>query len=69
MASPMQEPYVGSECKSCNYGTMRVPANGQEWHLVCSECSSILFCYTPLPHQERFHSDGTKYLLYAGGLN
>lgn len=67
MTSVMQKPYIDTVCQNCNFGNMKLPSNGQEWHLVCSECSAILFCYTPLPHQEQFHRDGTKYLLYAGG--
>jgi hypothetical protein len=67
MTSLMQQPYIGMTCDHCSYGKMTEPANGQEWHLECDECKAILFCYTPLPHQEDFHKDNAKYKLYAGG--
>lgn len=67
MASPMQQPYLDNSCEHCGYGRMVEPSNGQEWHLECSECGAILFCYIPLPHQEEFHKDPAKYRMYAGG--
>jgi hypothetical protein len=67
MTSPMQKPYVNSLCPTCGYGYLAIPSNGQEWHLQCTECRTMLFCYTPLPHQLDFHNDEHKFILYAGG--
>lgn len=67
MTSIMQRPYVGRLCDHCKIGKYIIPANGQEWHCICDECRAILFCYTPLPHQVKFHADPSKYRLYAGG--
>jgi phage terminase large subunit len=64
----MQEPYLGRICDHCKLGKYILPTSGQEWHLVCQECRAILFCYTPLPHQQRFHADKAKYRMYAGGF-
>ena len=63
----MQQPYLGRLCDHCKIGNYILPSSGQEWHLVCQECRAILFCYTPLPHQEEFHADKAKYRMYAGG--
>lgn len=67
MASEQQLPYIDQECVECKRGTYQVPANGQEWHLVCSDCNTLVMAYEPLPHQEAFHADPTKYRLFAGG--
>lgn len=65
--SRMQEPYHQTLCKLCGYGKMEVPMDGNEWNLECEDCGSLLFCYTPLPHQILFHEDNAKYKMYAGG--
>jgi PBSX family phage terminase large subunit len=65
--SIMQKPYYQSKCKRCKYGEMNVMNDGNEWNLECTDCGAILFCYTPLPHQIKFHQDGSKYRMYAGG--
>jgi hypothetical protein len=67
MASLMQKPYLGSTCKRCNYGTMQEMEDGNEWNLECKDCSAVLFCYNPLPHQVKFHQDKSKYRMFAGG--
>lgn len=48
-------------------GIFELPKNGQEWHLECDQCETILFCYIPMPHQEAFHKDTSKYRMWAGG--
>lgn len=62
----MQEKFLQNPCKVCGQGYYQEPVNGQEWHLVCDECQSILFCYDPLPHQIDFHADPHKYKMFAG---
>lgn len=34
----------------------------------CSRCENFMLHYHPLPHQMRFHSDKTKYKMFAGGF-
>lgn len=65
--SDMQRPYINQTCEVCEQGTYQLPESDQEWHLVCDECGSIYFCYTPMPHQAAFHKDPHKYKLFAGG--
>ena len=67
MGSPMQDKFLNDVCHKCGQGTYQEPSNGQEWHLVCSECGTVFFCYDPLPHQAAFHADPHKYKLFAGG--
>src|SRR5690625_7849168 len=66
-ASKMQEPYVDHLCEECQYGTYQLPENGQEWHVKCNECNTIVLCYDPLDHQAAFHADTHKYRMFAGG--
>lgn len=67
MPSKMQEKHLGSICPQCSYGTMQEPNTGQEWHLECTECGTILFCYEPLPHQVQFHADSSRIKAFFGG--
>lgn len=67
MISKVQEADHLSLCPECRYGRFQVPVNGQEWHLECDNCDTILFCYRPMPHQEAFHKDRTKFRMFAGG--
>jgi phage terminase large subunit len=67
MVSVMQKPYHKTPCNNCHDGEYILTNDCGEWNLECDECQAILFCYTPLPHQEEFHKDPHKYKLYAGG--
>jgi hypothetical protein len=67
MSSLMQKPYIGQTCYHCKIGSFQVPSNGQEWHLDCTECNAVLFCYNPMPHQAKFHQDPSKFKAFFGG--
>lgn len=67
MPSAMQKPYVGKECPECRVGRFKVPNNGQEWHVECDYCDTVLLTYDPMPHQAAFHADPHKYRMLAGG--
>jgi PBSX family phage terminase large subunit len=67
MPSKMTEPFIKKTCQHCNIGHYVEFPDENEWNVQCNECSAILFCYNPLPHQQLFHADGAKYRLYAGG--
>jgi hypothetical protein len=67
MPSKMQLPYFKKTCAHCNMGNYIEFPEGNEWNLFCNECGAIMFCYTPLPHQEMFHADPSKYRMFAGG--
>lgn len=67
VASKMQKPYLGQDCTVCNIGTFQEPINGQEWHLTCDHCNTILWCYTPQDYQAEFHKDRTKIKGFFGG--
>lgn len=63
----MQKPYVDKPCNHCSLGTYEVPLSGQEWHVTCNECSTVMFCYEPQPYQAEFHEDESKFKAFFGG--
>jgi phage terminase large subunit len=67
MASKMIEKFIGQTCQSCHFGVYKEFSDGNEWNVICNDCGAIQFCYEPLPHQVEFHSDPSKYRLFAGG--
>jgi hypothetical protein len=67
MPSKMTEKYIGTTCKHCGMGRMIEFPNENEWNLFCNECNAFMFCYDPLPHQQAFHADSSKYRMFAGG--
>lgn len=66
MPSIMQKPHLDKTC-DCGMGKFVEPGDGNEWSLICNDCSKVLFCYEPLPHQAKFHADKSKFRLFAGG--
>lgn len=67
MPSQMTAKFVGKICDHCKIGNYIEFPDGNEWNLQCNECRAILFCYDPLPHQQAFHADKSKYRMFAGG--
>ncbi len=61
--------FLGTTCKQCGAGTYIETDGANEWWVKCDDCSHLLFCYQPMPHQLRFHRDPTKFKMYAGKLN
>ena len=61
------EKYLGTKCAKCHHGTMIETDNSCEWWVRCDDCGHLVFCYEPMPHQQRFHSDSAKFKLYGGG--
>lgn len=59
--------YLGTKCTKCHHGTMIETDNNCEWWTKCDDCSHLVFCYEPMPHQKRFHQDPAKFKLYGGG--
>jgi hypothetical protein len=64
MTKPIDN-FIGETCEHCGYGTMN--EINSDWWIKCNDCGALKFCYIPLPHQERFHADPSKYKLFAGG--
>jgi phage terminase large subunit len=63
----MQKPFVKKTCGHCGIGHYVESHDCGDWWLACNECGALLFCYKPMPHQDRFHSDDHKYKMFAGG--
>ena len=54
-------------CRACNSAELEIPKDGHTSYLVCPSCSAMQLTYVPMPHQDAFHSDPTKYRMFAGG--
>lgn len=54
-------------CPNCSEGFMREPDTGQESYVECSECGAFEMTYIPMPHQEAFHRDPSKFKGFFGG--
>jgi phage terminase large subunit len=67
MPSSMQKPFVKQTCGHCGIGHYVESHDCGDWWLECNECRALMFCYKPMPHQARFHSDNHKYKMFAGG--
>jgi hypothetical protein len=63
----MQKPFVKQTCGHCGIGHYVESHDCGDWWLECNECRALMFCYKPMPHQDRFHSDYHKYKMFAGG--
>lgn len=61
------QPYLEKKCVKCGHGHMTDTDNNCEWFVKCDDCGHLIFCYTPMPHQLKFHQDPAKFKMYAGG--
>lgn len=58
--------FVDCICAKCKNGKYKETTS--EWWVKCDHCEELVFCYTPMPHQLRFHLDPVKFKMYAGGF-
>lgn len=63
----MNAQHIGQPCQSCSLGRYVETVDSNEWWVKCDNCDQLVFVYTPMPHQLRFHNDPVKYKMYAGG--
>ena len=63
----MNAQHIGQSCQSCSLGRYVETVDSNEWWVKCDNCDQLVFVYTPMPHQLRFHNDPVKYKMYAGG--
>lgn len=59
--------FIDCRCEVCAVGVYKETIDSNEWWVKCDNCEQMVFCYQPMPHQLRFHSDPAPYKMYAGG--
>lgn len=68
IVSKMQKPYEKQTCQHCGIGHYIIDSSCGDWWARCNECSALLFCYDPMPHQYQFHEDPHKIRAFFGGF-